>query len=219
MNGAQDLGGRMGFGPVAPERDEPLFHADWEKGALAVTVATGACGEWGIDASRHARETLPPHLYLSKSYYDIWISGLEKLLERAGMVSAQERAAGHALGPAKASRGVGTRTRVVAAMAKGAPYDRAVSTKARFAPGARVRAKVMHPQGHTRLPLYARGKLGVVETVRGAHVFPDTHAHGKGEDPQWLYTVRFAARDLWGPDADAGHSVSIDAFEPYLDPA
>jgi nitrile hydratase subunit beta len=31
MNGAQDMGGQMGFGPIAPETDEPLFHAAWER--------------------------------------------------------------------------------------------------------------------------------------------------------------------------------------------
>jgi hypothetical protein len=76
MNGAQDLGGMMGFGPIAPEPNEPVFHARWEKRALAVTLAAGACGVWSIDEARYARETLPPVKYLSKSYYDIWISGL-----------------------------------------------------------------------------------------------------------------------------------------------
>lgn len=77
----------------------------------------------------------------------------------------------------------------------------------------------MNPHGHTRLPRYARGKVGVVEARHGCHVFPDTNAHGLGEEPQWLYTVRFDGTELWGDDAEAGVTVSIDAWEPYLESA
>ena len=218
MNGAQDLGGMMGFGPVVAEHNEPLFHAPWERKALALTLAAGACGEWNIDISRHARETLPPPQYLTKSYYDIWISGLEKLLAAAGMVSAEERAQGGALAPPRALK----RSRlppegVEALLTRAVPYTRPAPHAARFAAGARVRMRVMHPRTHTRLPRYARGKTGVVEAVRGCFVFPDSHAHGKGEDPQWCYTVRFEGRELWGAEADPTLSVSIDAWEPYIE--
>ena len=53
--------------------------------------------------------------------------------------------------------------------------------------------------------------------MHGAHVFADTHAHGLGEQPQWLYTVAFEGRELWGEEGEA--AVSIDAWEPYLEPA
>jgi len=59
--------------------------------------------------------------------------------------------------------------------------------------------------------------VGVVERLHGAHVFPDSVVVGKGEDPQWLYTVRFDAQELWGADADPTLKVSIEAFEPYLE--
>ena len=108
---------------------------------------------------------------------------------------------------------------VAAMLARGAPYDRPASAPARFAVGDRVRTKVINPTTHTRLPRYARGKLGIVEAVRGVFVFPDANAHGRGEDPRWLYTVRFTGPELWGEGADATLSVSIDAFEPYLDAA
>ena len=77
--------------------------------------------------------------------------------------------------------------------------------------------KNIHPTTHTRLPRYARGHVGVVERLHGAHIFPDSAAAGKGEDPQWLYTVRFDAQELWGADADPKLKVSIEAFEPYLE--
>jgi len=219
MNGGQDLGGMMGFGAIAPEPDEPVFHAAWEKRALAVTLAAGACGLWTIDESRHARESLAPAQYLNKSYYDIWISGLETLVVAHGLVSADELGAGRALTPARAVPAKLAASAVAAALARGTPCDRPAAAPAAFAVGERVRTRVINPTGHTRLPRYARGKAGVVEAVRGCHVFPDANSHGRGEQPQWLYTVRFAARELWGREGDARASVSIDAFEPYLEPA
>jgi nitrile hydratase len=209
----------MGFGPVAPERDEPPFHAEWEKRALGVTLAVSACGLWGIDESRHVRETLPPAQYLSKSYYDIWISGLEKLVIAHELVTAEELAAAHAQIPPRPVPRKLAADRVAPALAAGSPYDRPARTPALFAIGAPVRARVMNPKGHTRLPRYTRGRRGLVEAVRGVFVFPDASAHGQGEAPQWLYAVRFTARELWGPEADEHSSVTIDAFEPYLEPA
>jgi nitrile hydratase len=219
MNGAQDLGGMMGFGPVAPERDEPVFHHEWEKRALSLSLAANACGMWNIDISRHARESLPPAAYLSKSYYDIWISGLEKLLQRTGMATSDELAQGAVLSPPRPVRGRLAAGQVAAALASGTPYDRPAPAPALFASGDAIRTKVMHPSTHTRLPRYARGKAGVVEAVRGCFVFPDSNAHGKGEDPRWCYAVTFTGEELWGVDADPSLNVTIDAWEPYLERA
>jgi nitrile hydratase beta subunit len=169
--------------------------------------------------SRHSRETLPPAAYLSKAYYDIWISALEKNVVLHGMASEEELRAGKALSPPRAVPGKLLGAHVAAAMAKGTPCDRPAPGPARFAVGDRARTKVMNPTTHTRLPRYARGKVGVIEAVRGCHVFPDANAHGLGEDPRWLYTISFSGRELWGEDGDPASRVSIDAFEPYLDPA
>lgn len=219
MNGAQDLGGMMGFGAMAPEANEPAFHHNWERRALAVSLAAGACGIWNIDIGRHARETLPPADYLAKSYYDIWISGLEKLLLGAGMVAQEELAQGRALLPPRAVPRKLAGADVGVVLARGARYDRPAAAPALYAPGEEVRTIVMNPATHTRLPRYARGKKGVVEAVRGCFVFPDSNAHGAGENPQWCYTLRFSGRELWGVGAAPGVEVSIDAFEPYLERA
>jgi nitrile hydratase len=219
MNGAADMGGMMGFGPVQPEPEHVRFHADWEKRALALTLAMGATGQWNIDQSRSARESLPPPQYLAKSYYEIWIAGLEKLMAERGLVGADEIAAGHALHPAKPVARILTADKVAAVLAKGGPADRPSEAKARFAVGERVRAKNMHPQGHTRLPRYVRGHVGIVELVHGTHVFPDASAQGRGDEAQWLYTVRFNGRELWGEQGDPTLSVSVDAWESYLEPA
>jgi nitrile hydratase beta subunit len=219
MNGPQDLGGQMGFGPVAPEPDEPVFHADWERRALGLTLAAGAMGAWPIDESRHARETLHPADYYASSYYEIWIKGLERLLVRHGFVTEAELAGGPATPGARPKR-VLAAADVPAALARGGPCDRDPAGQApRFAAGDAVRSLVMHPPGHTRLPRYAHGKRGRVEAVQGFFVLPDSNAHGRGEAPEWLYTVAFEAPELWGRDADPASSVSIDAWESYLEPA
>ncbi|UGY09175.1 nitrile hydratase subunit beta [Phyllobacterium pellucidum] len=219
MNGPQDLGGQMGFGPVAPEKDEPLFHAEWEKRALGLTIAAGAMGHWNIDESRHTRESLHPADYYSSTYYEIWIKALERLLQRHGFVSAEELVKGHATGRGTEPKRVLKAENVEAALAKGGPCDRPMTAQPRFSAGDRVRTHNFNPQTHTRLPRYARGKAGIVEAVREGFVFPDTNAHGKGENPQFVYTVTFPAAEIWGDGADPTLTISIDAWESYLEPA
>ncbi|HXT45124.1 MAG TPA: nitrile hydratase subunit beta [Pseudonocardiaceae bacterium] len=219
MNGAQDLGGMMGFGPVQPEPEDVRFHADWERRALAIVVATGATQRWTIDAARHARESLPPGEYLTSSYYEIWTTGLEALLVDAGLVTAEELAHGRVLEPGEPRTHVLRPGDVAQVLAAGSPYDRPVAETARFTVGDLVRTRNLHPTGHTRLPRYARAKQGVIVRLHSGYVFPDTNAHGAGECPQWLYTVRFEARELWGDSADPTLTVAIDAWESYLDPA
>ncbi|WP_342360642.1 nitrile hydratase subunit beta [Terrarubrum flagellatum] len=219
MNGAQDLGGMMGFGPVAPEKDEPYFHAEWEKRAMAAVIAMGATGQWTIDASRHARETLHPTEYLAKSYYDVWITALERLMAERGLATSEEIAKGAMNQPAKSVARVLKGRDVAAALAKGTSCAREIATPARFKVGDRVRTIVENPAHHTRLPRYARGKTGVIEMAHGAYVFPDTNAHGGGEQPQHVYSVAFTGPELWGRGADPDVVTSIDAWESYLEPA
>jgi nitrile hydratase subunit beta len=217
VNGAADLGGMMGFGPVVPEPEDERFHAEWEPRILALVLAMAAAGRWSIDASRFARESLPPSVYLSSSYYAIWTLGLERLLVAAGLVQAEELAEGRARGPGSDVR-AWSPDDARAAFAAGSPYTRPAPGPARFAVGDVVRTRVLHPAGHTRLPRYARGKRGTVERVHGVHVLPDSNAHGHGEQPEWLYSVRFTGRELWGEAADPTLTVSIDAWDSYLDP-
>jgi nitrile hydratase beta subunit len=219
VNGAQDLGGMMGFGPVSFEPDEPWFHAPWERRAFAITLAMGASGAWNLDMTRHVRESLPPADYLSSSYYEIWTKALEKLLVQKDLVSPAELEAGGALSPPAPVKRVLKVAEVAAALAKGSPTDRPATQPARFAEGEEVVTRNMHPAGHTRLPRYARAKRGFVERVHGVFVFPDSSAHSQGDNPQWLYTVRFSGPELWGEEADPALVVSIDAWESYLEPA
>jgi nitrile hydratase len=211
-----DLGGQTMQCPVLAEPDGPQFHAAWEPHALALTLAMGATGAWNIDMSRRARETLPD--YAALSYYAIWFEALEKLLLEHGLAAADEIAAGRMLHPPQPVPRVLRAGDVAAVLARGAPTEREPAAPARFSAGERVRTRAGDMPHHTRLPGYAKGKAGRIEHVRGVHVFADTHAHGLGEQPQWLYNVVFDGRELWGDGAAAGLFVSIDAWEPYLEP-
>ncbi|MBS0523344.1 MAG: nitrile hydratase subunit beta [Proteobacteria bacterium] len=216
MNGIHDMGGMDGFGAVEPEEHEPVFHARWEGAVLAATRVMGAIGGWNIDQGRYGIELLPPNLYLTP-YYRRWLERLEWGLVTYGYAGADEIAAGRALCPGKAPpRGRFTVDKVDRVTRRGT-FTRETNSTAKFAIGDRVRARNLHPKGHTRLPRYVRGHAGVIERLHGCQVFPDSAAMGQGENPQWLYTVRFDGRELWGADADPTLAVSVEAFEPYLE--
>jgi nitrile hydratase len=217
MDGAHDMGGVKGFGPVVPEPNEPVFHEEWERRALALTIAMARPGGWNIDMTRFARENRPPADYLSKTYYEIWLAGLETLMVERGLVSREEIEAGKVLTPPKPGVKPVAPSEVSPAIRKGGPTERPSKTPALFNVGDTVRMKDMHPPTHTRLPQYVRGHLGIIEINHGCHVFADVHSLGAGEDPHWLYTVRFDGRELWGEDGDPTLFVSVDAWEPYLE--
>jgi nitrile hydratase subunit beta len=217
MDGIHDMGGMDGFGKVVPEPNEPPFHAAWEGRVLAMQRAMSYAGGWQIDMSRAAQEALPPRVYLTVSYYQRWELAMERNVIERGLAGADEIAAGHALRDGTPLRRKLTADIVEQGMTRGS-FFRQAQAPARFKPGDRVRARNIHPRTHTRLPRYARGHVGIVELVHGCHAFPDAIALDKGDNPQWLYTVVFDGRELWGADGDESLKVSIDAFEPYLEP-
>lgn len=215
MSKVHDMGGKTDLGPISPEADEPPFHHEWERRVFALTLAMGAARQWNLDMSRHARETLPPKQYLSSSYYEIWFAGLIKLLAERGLVSREELERGKSLAQPLPLPRLEAKD-VPAVLSRGGSYSRPSPARPRFRPGDYVRASVMESAGHTRLPDYVRGRRGKIIRLHGSFVFPDSNARGKGEDPQWLYTARFRASELWG-SAGSG-SVQVDLWEPYLEP-
>lgn len=217
MNGPHDLGGLQGFGPIAPEANEPVFHHEWERRAAALSLAMNATGTWNIDMVRHARERIPPAEYAAATYYEKWLKGLERLLVEHGLATQAEIDAGHASEPPAKLKRTPRAAEIPAILAKGSAYDRTPSTPALFKVGDKVRARVMNPLGHTRLPRYVRGHTGTIARVQGAHVFPDVNSTGKGEDPRWLYSVAFDAREVWGPEGKPGDAINVDLWEPYLE--
>ena len=219
MNGVHDMGGMDGFGAIEREPDEPVFHAPWEGRVLALSRALGSLREWNIDIGRYWIELLPPDAYLAGSYYERWLARLENLSLARDLAGKAELVAGHADGPGRAVKGQAmTPADVDGALIPGS-FGRPATAPARFRIGDRVRARNIHPRTHTRLPRYVRGHVGVIERLHGCHVFPDAVVASGAEDPQWLYTVTFDGRVLWGPDSEPGLRISVDAFEPYLDAA
>ncbi len=230
MNGVHDMGGMHGMGPVGPEKNEPVFHHEWERRAFALSVATGYLGTWNLDMSRFAREQMPPAEYLATSYYEHWLWGLEKLLEDKGLVTRAEiearlRAAARPAAARPAARPSAEGLRVLNA----SNVERALhhwrtarvdtDVPPRFKPGDHVVTRNINPTGHTRLPRYARGKRGVIAEDHGVWVFPDAHAAEQGPTPQHCYSVRFTMRELWGPAAAARDHIYIDLFDDYLERA
>lgn len=216
MNGVHDMGGLECYGPINPDPNEALFHAQWERRVLALTVCMGATGEWNLDQGRFTRESLPPVDYLSIGYYRIWLTALENLLVQRDLVSREEMQQGIPIKASKKVKRVLAGTDVERAMRAGAPVDRPASGSAKFSVGDIVRVENQHKTGHTRLPGYIRGHEGIVHQVHGCHVFADDNAKGTGENPQWLYNIQFKAQDLWGEARSQAAHVHVDCWEPYL---
>ena len=213
VDGIHDLGGMHGFGPVPVEAAEPVFHASWERRVLGMVYQVVGFGWTTIDAFRHGIERVPPLAYLTAGYYGRWLASLETVLVEAGVLSAgavERRVAGEESATVTLPAGLPHPT---------SGFVRPLDTRPHFAPGDAVRARSIHPSGHTRLPRYVRGHRGVIHRRLPPCVYPDTNAHGLGEQPQHLYTARFAGTELWGKDAEAGTVVHVDLFEPYLEPA
>lgn len=223
MDGIHDLGGMDGFGPIVRETHEPVFHADWERMVFALSEATGWTVPMSIDTFRQEVERMPPADYLAAPYYARWLFALESLLDRAGAVTRAEvdaRLAGVSGQPAVPPHDTICRPQqAMEQIAEGGRYRRSTAeVPKRFQPGDAVVARNIHPPHHTRLPRYARGRRGKIVGDHGIFVLPDSNAQGTGERPQHLYAVRFAARELWGPDAAEGDHLYLDLFEDYLEP-
>ena len=216
-NSIHDMGGMHGFGKVEQEENEPVFHERWESRVYAMNRAMGPLRLWTIDEGRASQETLPPSVYVSASYYQRWLLGLERRVLDLKLAGSDELEAGKSLRTNDKPNRIFTPDDANN-LTRGS-FERDSSAPPRFKAGDQVRTRNINPTTHTRLPRYARDKVGVVEAIRGCHVYPDTVANGQGEDPQWLYTVVFSGQTLWGDDTEPSVKVSIEAFEPYLDPA
>ena len=202
MNGVHDLGGMHGFGPIPVDPDDPTFHASWEGRVLAMQGRTRRAGLFHLDEFRHAIERMPAARYLEATYYERWLTAIETVLLEKGVISREELASGRALTPVPRPA---------------SPPDDRPPLRPRFGVGEAVVTRNTHPSGHTRLPRYARGRRGVVRSVHGPFLLPDTNAHLSGRDWEPVYAVEFPARVLWGDDVHARDAVCIDLWESYLE--
>ncbi len=219
MNGVHDMGGMHGMGPIEEERNEPVFHHPWEGRVFALRRATAAWGKWNIDFTRHEVELVPPTDYLRMSYYERQFAAFPEMLVKRSLLTRAEIESGTPSEGSPKKVPPLTDEKVAVLVAKGVPTSRDVPVAPRFQAGQRVRTRNMHPLGHTRLPRYARGKMGMIHRDHGVFVFPDSNAHFLGEKPQHVYSVRFAARELWGEQAAPRDSVYLDLWDDYLEPA
>jgi nitrile hydratase len=228
MNGIHDMGGMQGAGPIAPENDEPVFHEQWEKDVFAIRTATLGQGLYNLDEFRHAIERMHWTHYLESSYYEHWLAAMETLLSEKGIISKEELEARvkqvkehpEIMANVPASNGSSQLAgRLEKMLRQGGSTRREIATASRFKPGDKVVGRNIHPSGHTRSPRYIRGKRGTIEKAHGAFILPDTNAHGRGENPEPVYTVRFDAREVWGEQAAVGDSIYLDLWESYLEPA
>jgi len=216
MNGIHDMGGMTCFGPIVREENEPIFHAPWERRVFAMTMTTMGRIDT-LDAFRHAIERMDPVHYLASTYYEHWLAALETLAVENGIVTQEESVTGKASAVTGGTQPPLSPDAVAAVVQHGVSADRQSGRLTpRFKPGDRVIALNLNPKGHTRLPRYVRGKQGIIDRVHGTFVYPDTNAHSSGEQPQPVYSVRFAARELWGPAASGHDCLYIDLWEDYL---
>ena len=219
MNSVHDMGGMQNMGPIQCEQAEPVFHEPWEARLFGLVRLMSAWRKWSIDAARYQRELIPPGEYLQMSYYERWLAGLIELLIKTQLATREEIESGRATPGFSKSVAAVTAQKVLPWIAQGAPANREVAAVARFASGQPVRARNINAVTHTRLPRYVRGKAGMICRDYGVFVFPDRNALGLGESPQHLYSVRFAARELWGLEARPSDSVYLDLWEDYLESA
>ena len=219
MNGVHDMGGMTCFGPILREENEPLFHAPWERRVFSMMML--AMGQVDtLDAFRHAIERMDPAHYLSSTYYEHWLAALETLAIEKGLLTKEELATGMATATSREEKTPLPPEAIPTIVQGGAPCSRQTGRLTpRFKPEDRVVTRNLNLSGHTRLPRYVRGKQGIIARVHGTFVYPDTNAHGGGEQPQPLYSVRFDAVELWGSTAVGRDSLYIDLWEDYLENA
>jgi len=212
MNGIHDMGGMQDLGPLQHEKNEPVFHAPWEARVFAIW--------WAADTSpgyRYQAEILPAVEYLRMSYYERVLVALTNLMLADGMITREELQTGKPV-PGTRKGKLLTASEVPAELVKSEPSLLKVSVVARFQAGQRVRARNINPVTHTRLPRYARGKVGTIERDHGVFDFEDTASQQLPQKPQHVYSVRFAARELWGEQSAPQDSVYIDLWDDYLEP-
>ena len=225
MSYVHDIGGLHGFGPMSGLDDDLNFHAAWEARAFALVRTLIHNGAFTWDEFRHAIERMAPADYLGSSYYARWLDALGRVLVEKGVVTADDverRTAFFESRPQAPATAPLTAPPPPASPPRRLDSETSVREgtghRPRFAEGDPVVARNTHPYGHTRLPRYTRGKRGVIAARRGVHVLPDANAHGLGERPEPLYTVRFEARELWGESAEPNQQVYVDLWESYLLP-
>lgn len=238
-----DVGGQSGFGPV-PAGEGKVFDEPWHSRSFGVTQVAHGLSGFNTDGFRHGLEREDAEVYATTPYWHRWILNAERMLVEGGVLAAgavDAQIAGKEL--------LGDAERTTDCLPHGQRGNiRSSQVSPRFVVGEPIRVKANYePIGHTRLPDYVAGCVGTIESHNGVWVFPDTHAHGRGENPCWVYSVAFDSSVLWPADSTASltgfghsetsmsdkrgaanggagptrllgsHTVMVDVFEAYLE--
>ncbi len=208
MDGIHDMGGMHGFGSIPIKEHEAVFSDSWQARVFACNLTLSIQTGGNLDRFRFLIESMPPAEYLSASYYERWLASMMASIDADGLMDRDTEAV------------VALPTEIVQAMVNaptGAVRD--MSGEATYKEGDQVRARIVHPPGHTRMPRYVRGHAGLVVRDNGNHHLPDIRAATGDIVMQRLYTVSFTARELWGEQANPNDTVCLDLWESYLEPA
>jgi len=217
MDGVHDMGGMDNFGPIIREENEPAFHHEWERKVFTHMIALMGSGYFSVDEVRRYTEQIPPIQYLASSYYEKWLESLISILVDKNVITAEEMESGKSLRTDGTALPPLPKEGAEFVTSNPVPAFQELDQAPKFVVGDKITTKVMHPETFTRLPRYARGKQGTIEKTYGAFLFPDSNAYGIEEAPQYNYSVRFSARELWGEDAPPKDALYIDLFESYME--
>ncbi len=216
MDGIHDLGGRKGFGAIEVHEKEVAFHEPWEARMRGIVRAISAPGDWSIDWFRHCRELIDPVDYLTRPYYDQWLQTYAAMMVNSGVATVEELSTGKMKAAVTGLRPPMAPEEVETAKKTNKRFDREIDEPPAFSVGDTVRTQSHGAPGHTRLPAYARGRRGTIEALHGAHVLPDSKAHG-GNRAEPLYTVGFDAAELWPDAEDMRDRVNLNLWQSYLE--
>ncbi|MDP6690855.1 MAG: nitrile hydratase subunit beta [Alphaproteobacteria bacterium] len=174
-------------------------HYDWPEWVDKFSVQISPPGHYDLsDAEAEAAEAVlsGDGKSINKNYAVLWQTACENLLVEKGLLSRDELDA-----------------KLAEMRAAETPGDD-------FAIGDQVRVRDVEPVGHAHLPLFLRGRRGVVVSRLGDFTFPEVEGDGeeaKARGPQAVYGVRFTAREVWGPEAPARDSLNFSIWRDYLD--
>jgi nitrile hydratase len=219
MDGIHDLGGMQGFGPVPVKTGDAHFReiSDWEKrmwGLSRNTLAPGITIDW----FRHGIERMVPADYLGFVYFSKWCTNYLMLMLDNGTITMADVKRGHVEDPDPPAAVKTLDDTLKITRKAGVSFETEAPTEPAFIVGQAVRTHRHASGNHTRLPRYARDTRGTIIAHHGCHFLPDEGAKGNHVGDH-LYTVSFAAAELWGSGVNPRDTVTLDLWESYLVPA
>ncbi len=220
----QDIGGKLGLGPVLADPDEPVFHEEWERRVFGLSFCSWLNSDVTLDRFRQFQAALPPDRYIGSSYYERWLHAVEQVMLDNGVLSEAELEsleAGPKPAPSPLLEASELAPTALALIENGEKRFVGADEDPVFAVAQIVRALDIPLRVYDRLPGYLRERRGVIDEHIGSFGNPEELAAGSGDAPgAHLYRVRFRASELWGADAESpDDELCADLFQHYLEAA